>query len=92
MDRYLKPLMGLISGIALMMLNNTSLVNSMERFVMRVFPKETSNALVGFCMQGFVYTWDLIMLLSIIGVFITIIYSFIILRIVIKKDKNKSTV
>ncbi|CEN86985.1 Uncharacterised protein [[Clostridium] sordellii] len=40
MNKFYNSIIGLISGIALMTLNNNSVIHALERFNRRVFPSE----------------------------------------------------
>ncbi|CEK38156.1 hypothetical protein [Paraclostridium sordellii] len=90
MNKFYNSIIGLISGIALMALNNNSVIHALERFNRRVFPSEgvDSNSIVGLIMKAYVIFYDLIMFLSLIGSVITIIYAFNLFRLMLKDHKN----
>ena len=94
MQKFYSSIMGLIGGIALMSLNNSSIINALERFNRRMFPAEgvDSKSIIGLIMEVYVRFYDLIMLLSLIGAVITIIYAINIFRLIIKDRKQKPSV
>ena len=90
MQKFYSSIMGLIGGIALMSLNNSSIINALERFNRRMFPAEgvNSKSITGLIMEIYVRFYDLIMFLSLIGAVITIIYALNIFRLIIKNRKQ----
>lgn len=91
MQKFYSSIMGLVGGIALMALNNSSIINALERFNQRMFPAEgvDSKSIIGLIMEVYVRFYDLIMFLSLIGAIITIIYALNIFRLIIKDRKQK---
>ena len=94
MQKFYSSIMGLIGGIALMSLNNSSIINALERFNRRMFPAEgvNSKSIIGLIMEIYVRFYDLITLLSLIGAVITIIYALNIFRLIIKDRKQNPSV
>ncbi|MGL5693430.1 MAG: hypothetical protein ACRCXA_05080 [Peptostreptococcaceae bacterium] len=94
MQKFYNSIMGLIGGIALMSLNNSSIINALQRFNQRIFPSEgvNSKSIIGLIMEVYVRFYDLIMLLSLIGAVVTIIYALNIFRLIIKGRKEKPSV
>ncbi|MGL4878581.1 hypothetical protein [Paraclostridium dentum] len=94
MEKFYNSIMGLIGGIALMSLNNSSLINALQRFGKRMFPAEgvDSKSLIGLIMEVYVRFYDLIMFLSLIGAVITIVYAVNIFRLMVKDIKQKPSV
>lgn len=89
MQKFYNSIMGLIGGIALMSLNNSSIINALDRFSRRLFPTEgvDSKSIMGLIMEVYVRFYDLITFLSLIGAVITIVYALNIFRLIIKNKK-----
>jgi cell division protein FtsX len=81
MERYINLLMGLASGLVLMILNN-NIVRSSLTSVFQFFDPTFRNPLI-----IFLHEWSLrlIIILSLIGIIITITCSFLIIRKILKK-------
>ncbi|CEK40113.1 hypothetical protein [Paraclostridium sordellii] len=93
MEKFYSSIMGIIGGIALMSLNNSSIIHALERFNRRMFPTEgvDSKSIIGLIMELYVRFYDLIMFLSLIGAVITIVYALNIFRLIIKNKKEKQS-
>lgn len=81
MQKYLDLLMGLVSGLVLMFLNNEIVLTSINKIATLFNPKNTSSISI------FIMSWlsRTVILLSFIGIFVTIIYAILILKRVLKK-------
>lgn len=93
MDKFIKPLMGLISGVSLMLVFSFSMP-----IIDNIAAKLYSN---GFSSFGILITGiisDALLAVSLLGVIITVVFSFNILRLVLRKksensdDKNKRNI
>lgn len=81
MQKYIDLLMGLVSGLVLILLNNNIVHTSINR-VLTLFDPTNLNSFNLFLMGKI---GQLIILLSFIGIFITITYTILILRRVVLK-------
>lgn len=83
MQKYSDLIMGLISGIVLMFLNN-NIVSTTLISIFTLFNPINSNKI-----SIFLFTWSLriITLLSFIGILITLTYTFLILKKLLIKNK-----
>lgn len=81
MKEYEKLIMGLISGFSLMLLNNEIVLGSIN-IVLRGFDISNINTFTNFSTSTLS---RIVIMLSFIGIFITIISSMLILKKVIKK-------
>lgn len=81
MQKYLDLLMGLVSGLVLMFLNNEIVLTSINKIATLFNPINTSSISI------FIMSWlsRTVILLSFIGIFVTIIYAILILKRVLKK-------
>jgi len=81
MEKYINLIMGLVSGSALMLLNNDIVHNSLSTFIRFFDPMLENHVMI------FILVWSsrLIIILSLIGIIITITCSFLIIRKVFKK-------
>ena len=79
MKEYIDLMMGLVAGLALTFLNNDAVHNSIS-YVFTVFdPKNFKFLFIGSWMSTIIY------IISFIGIFVTVAYSFLILRKLLKK-------
>ena len=81
MQKYGDLIMGLISGVVLMLLNNNMVHNTLGSIFTLFDPTNINRVTI------FLLSWSsrLIILLSFIGIFITIIYSILILKRILMK-------
>ena len=79
MKEYLNLIMGLVAGLALTFLNNDAVHDSIS-YVFTLFdPKNFKFLFIGSWMSTVIY------IISFIGIFVTVAYSFLILRKLLKK-------
>ena len=79
MKEHIDLIMGLVAGLALTFLNNDAVHNSIS-YVFTVFdPKNFKFLFIGSWMSTVIY------IISFIGIFVTVAYSFLILRKLLKK-------
>ena len=79
MKEHIDLIMGLVSGLALTFLNNDAVHNSIS-YVFTLFdPKNFKFLFIGSWMSTIIY------IISFIGIFVTVAYSFLILRKLLKK-------
>ena len=79
MKEHIDLIMGLVAGLALTFLNNDAVHNSIS-YVFTVFdPKNFKFLFIGSWMSTIIY------IISFIGIFVTVAYSFLILRKLLKK-------
>ena len=79
MKEHIDLIMGLVAWLALTFLNNDAVHNSIS-YVFTLFdPKNFKFLFIGSWMSTIIY------IISIIGIFVTVAYSFLILRKLLKK-------
>ena len=79
MKEHLDLIMGLVAGLALTFLNNDAVHDSIS-YVFTLFdPKNFKFLFIGSWMSTVIY------IISFIGIFVTVAYSFLILRKLLKK-------
>ena len=79
MKEHIDLIMGLVSGLALTFLNNDAVHDSIS-YVFTLFdPKNFKFLFIGSWMSTVIY------IISFIGIFVTVAYSFLILRKLLKK-------
>lgn len=79
MKEHIDLIMGLVAGLALTFLNNDAVHNSIS-YVFTLFdPKNFKFLFIGSWMSTIIY------IISFIGIFVTVAYSFLILRKLLKK-------
>ena len=79
MKEHIDLIMGLVSGLALTFLNNDAVHDSIS-YVFTLFdPKNFKFLFIGSWMSTVIY------IISFIGLFVTVAYSFLILRKLLKK-------
>ena len=79
MKEHIDLIMGLVSGLALTFLNNDAVHDSIS-YVFTLFdPKNFKFIFIGSWMSTVIY------IISFIGIFVTVAYSFLILRKLLKK-------
>ena len=79
MKEHIDLIMGLVSGLALSFLNNDAVHDSIS-YVFTLFdPKNFKFLFIGSWMSTVIY------IISFIGIFVTVAYSFLILRKLLKK-------
>ena len=79
MKEHIDLIMGLVAGLALTFLNNDAVHDSMS-YVFTLFdPKNFKFLFIGSWMSTVIY------IISFIGIFVTVAYSFLILRKLLKK-------
>ena len=79
MKEHIDLIMGLVAGLALTFLNNDAVHNSIS-YVFTLFdPKNFKFLFIGSWMSTVIY------IISFIGIFVTVAYSFLILRKLLKK-------
>ena len=79
MKEHIDLIMGLVAGLALTFLNNDAVHDSIS-YVFTLFdPKNFKFLFIGSWMSTVIY------IISFIGIFVTVAYSFIILRKLLKK-------
>ena len=79
MKEHIDLIMGLVSGLALTILNNDAVHDSIS-YVFTLFdPKNFKFLFIGSWMSTVIY------IISFIGIFVTVAYSFLILRKLLKK-------
>ena len=79
MKEHIDLIMGLVAGLALTFLNNDAVHDSIS-YVFTLFdPKNFKFLFIGSWMSTVIY------IISFIGIFITVAYSFLILRKLLKK-------
>ena len=79
MKEHIDLIMGLVAGLALTFLNNDAVHDSIS-YVFTLFdPKNLKFLFIGSWMSTVIY------IISFIGIFVTVAYSFLILRKLLKK-------
>ena len=79
MKEHIDLIMGLVAGLALTFLNNDAVHNSIS-YVFTLFdPRNFKFLFIGSWMSTVIY------IISFIGIFVTVAYSFLILRKLLKK-------
>ena len=79
MKEHIDLIMGLVAGLALTFLNNDAVHDSIS-YVFTIFdPKNFKFLFIGSWMSTVIY------IISFIGIFVTVAYSFLILRKLLKK-------
>ena len=79
MKEHIDLIMGLVAGLALTFLNNDAVHDSIS-YVFTLFdPRNFKFLFIGSWMSTVIY------IISFIGIFVTVAYSFLILRILLKK-------
>ena len=79
MKEHIDLIMGLVAGLALTILNNDAVHDSIS-YVFTLFdPKNFKFLFIGSWMSTVIY------IISFIGIFVTVAYSFLILRKLLKK-------
>ena len=79
MKEHIDLIMGLVAGLALTFLNNDAVHDSIS-YVFTLFdPKDFKFLFIGSWMSTVIY------IISFIGIFVTVAYSFLILRKLLKK-------
>ena len=79
MKEHIDLIMGLVAGLALTFLNNDAVHDSIS-YVFTLFdPKNFKFLIIGSWMSTVIY------IISFIGIFVTVAYSFLILRKLLKK-------
>lgn len=79
MKEHIDLIMGLVAGLALTFLNNDAVHDSIS-YVFTLFdPKNFKFLFIGSWMSTIIY------IISFIGIFVTVAYSFLILRKLLKK-------
>ena len=79
MNEHIDLIMGLVAGLALTFLNNDAVHDSIS-YVFTLFdPKNFKFLFIGSWMSTVIY------IISFIGIFVTVAYSFLILRKLLKK-------
>ena len=80
MKEYLNSIMGLVAGLALTLLNNNNIVHSSLNSIFTLFDPTNTDFI-------FILSWisRFIVMISFVGIFITIAYSFLILKKALKK-------
>jgi hypothetical protein len=81
MQKYLNLLMGLVSGLALMLLNNKLALGSIDKICTLFDPTNISSIFI------FLAEWlsRIVIFLSFIGNFITVVFAILILKRVLTK-------
>ena len=79
MKEHIDLIMGLVSGLALTFLNNDAVHDSISYVFTLFAPKNFKFLFIGSWMSTVIY------IISFIGIFVTVAYSFLILRKLLKK-------
>ena len=79
MKEYIDLIMGLVAGLALIFLNNYIVHDSLSYIFTLLDPTNFKFLFIGRWISTFIY------MISLIGIFITVTYSFLILRKSLKK-------
>lgn len=83
MKEYLNLIMGLVAGLALTLLNNNIVRSSLNSIFTLFDPTNTDFIFISSWVSRF------IVMISFVGIFITIVYSFLILKKVLKEWMKK---
>lgn len=79
MKEHIDLIMGLVAGLALTFLNNDAVHDSISYIFTLFDPKNFKFLFIGSWMSTVIY------IISFIGIFVTVAYSFLILRKLLKK-------
>ena len=79
MKEHIDLIMGLVAGLALTFLNNDAVHDSISYVFILFDPKNFKFLFIGSWMSTVIY------IISFIGIFVTVAYSFLILRKLLKK-------